>query len=270
MEVLENRIISDRRNHFPQGASSVLWAFDHESSVRRRALEHLEREGFYVRLTPIAPDIIRRARQVYPSLVVIETITVKGFALTLCREIRQIRSLSRMPIVLLSAGACQEDRALVLESGADDCITEPWSGREVVARVRAVLRRFARRESHPGAIPEVPPFPHYFSSSTSARVKIGDIEVDASAMKVAVRGSAIETTSLEFRLLYYLLQNQGRVFTRDQLLNAVWGADFVELRSVDACIRRLRRKIELQPIRPTYLKTVRGAGYCFRANVVGA
>ncbi len=83
-------------------------------------------------------------------------------------------------------------------------------------------------------------------------------------MTIAVRGSIVETTSLEFRLLYYLLINQGRVFSRDQLLNAVWGAEFVELRSVDACIRRLRQKIEPHPVCPTYLKTVRGAGYCFR------
>jgi DNA-binding response OmpR family regulator len=265
MEILDNRRISDRRHGFPQaGTSYLLWAFDHESNVRRRALEHLERDGFCVRMVPIGPDVVRRTRQLYPSLVVIETITVPGSALDLCRGIRQLHSMSRTPIILLSGSACQEDRALALESGADDCITEPWSGREIVARARAVLRRFTRRELHSDPIPKAPAFPQYWSS-VGSNVKAGEIEIDASAMRVAVRGSVVETTSLEFRLLYYLLHNQGRVFTREQLLNAVWGAEFVEPRSVDACIRRLRRKIELKPFHPSYLKTVRGAGYCLQA-----
>jgi DNA-binding response OmpR family regulator len=265
MEAVESRRISDRRNELPQGETSpLLWAFDHESNVRRRALEYLERDGFYVRMVPIGPDVVRRARQLYPSLVVIETLTVRGSALEICRGIRQLNSLSRTPIILLSAGACQEDRALAVESGADDCITEPWSGREIVARVRAARRRFTRHEFQAAIAPEVPPYSHYLWPFTS-RLKVGDLEVDASAMTVAVRGSVVETTHLEFRLLYYLLQNQGRVFTREQLLNAVWGSEFVEPRSVDACIRRLRRKIELEPLQPFYLKTVRGAGYCLQA-----
>lgn len=96
-------------------------------------------------------------------------------------------------------------------------------------------------------------------------MRAGDIEIDESAMRISVRGNLIETTCLEFRLLHYLFCNQGRVLTRDQLLNAVWDAQFVELRSVDACVRRLRHKIEIEPVRPRYLKTVRGAGYCFHA-----
>jgi len=95
-------------------------------------------------------------------------------------------------------------------------------------------------------------------------MRLGDIEIDPGAMRISVRGGEIMTTNLEFHLLYYLLHNQGRVFTRDQLLDAVWGAKYVELRSVDACVRRLRRKIEPDPLRPTYLKTVRGAGYCLQ------
>jgi DNA-binding response OmpR family regulator len=96
-------------------------------------------------------------------------------------------------------------------------------------------------------------------------MKTGDIEIDLFAMRILVQGSEIEATNLEFRLLYYLINNQARVFSRDQLLDAVWGAHTdVELRSVDACIRRLRRKIEPDPVHPTYLKTVRGAGYSLK------
>jgi DNA-binding response OmpR family regulator len=97
-------------------------------------------------------------------------------------------------------------------------------------------------------------------------MKTGDIEIDPATMTISVRGAEIVTTNLEFRLLYYLAHNQARVFTRDQLLEAVWGPqNNVELRSVDACIRRLRRKIEPDPLRPTYLKTIWGAGYCLQA-----
>jgi two-component system response regulator MtrA len=85
-------------------------------------------------------------------------------------------------------------------------------------------------------------------------------------MKILIRGVEISTTALEFRLLYYLLHNQGRVFTREQLLDAVWGSQFVELRSVDACVRRLRRKIEPDPLQPIYIRTIRGAGYSLRAQ----
>jgi two-component system response regulator MtrA len=97
-------------------------------------------------------------------------------------------------------------------------------------------------------------------------ISIGDLEIDPTAMKISVRGTEIVTTNLEFRLLYYLVHHQARVFTRDQLLDVVWGTQNVELRSVDACIRRLRRKIEADPLRPIYLKTVRGAGYSLQGG----
>lgn len=104
MDVVESRTISDRRYAFPQAnTSSLLWAFDHESNVRRRTLEHLEREGLGLRMIPIGPDVVRRARQLHPSLVMIETARVRGAALELCRGIRQLHSLSRTPIILLSA-----------------------------------------------------------------------------------------------------------------------------------------------------------------------
>ena len=92
-------------------------------------------------------------------------------------------------------------------------------------------------------------------------LRTGEIEIDPTAMKVSVRGSEVVTTDLEFRFLHYLVQNQARVFTREQLLDAIWGSQYVESRSVDACVRRLRRKIELDPKNPGHLKTIRGAGY---------
>lgn len=143
----------------------------------------------------------------------------------------------------MTAGNAEEDRVRGLELGGDDCISKPFSSRELVARVQAVLRRFARRRPTPV-------------------MQIGDIEIDLSAMRLLVRGAEISTTTLEFRLMDYLARNHGRVFTRDQLLDAVWGEmQFVTPRSVDACIRRIREKIEPDSTRPTYLKTIRGVGY---------
>jgi DNA-binding response OmpR family regulator len=249
----------------------MIWVLERESNIGKLALDQLEREGFRVQKVSMGTDVIRRVKQLIPCLVSIETTMSRGPALDLCRGIRQLPSLARTPVVLFSENASEEERVLGLESGADDYITESSSGREVVARFRAIMRRFARQ----GLDSEMPqisrPFPRWSSVGVlSPAIKIGDIEIDPGAMTISVRGSVIAATVLEFRLLYYLLHNQGRVFTRDQLLDAVWGAEFVELRSVDACIRRLRRKIEPEPLRPAYLRTVRGAGYCLHAGVAWA
>src|SRR5208283_300214 len=144
----------------------------------------------------------------------------------------------------------EEHRALALESGGDDCIVKPFSPRELVARVQAVLRRYA------------PP-------ATRSRMEAADLVIDSLAMKLSVRGSEVVTTNLEFRLIEYLARHRGQVFTRDLLLDAVWGdMQFVTPRSVDACIRRIREKIEPDRTTPTYLKTIRGVGY--RLDAVAA
>lgn len=231
---------------------------ERESTVGRLAAAYLQQEGFGVRTLPMATDVIPRVEQLHPSLVIIETEMARGPALGLCLAIRRTRT----PVILLSANASEEERILGLESGADDYITESSSGREIVARVRAVLRRFTRHDPHDWMPRMGPPFAHAAKGTPTPNVMTGDIEVDPTAMKISVRGSEVATTNLEFRLLYYLVHNQARVFSRDQLLDAVWGTqNNVELRSVDACVRRLRHKIEPDPVRPTYLKTVRGAGY---------
>jgi two-component system phosphate regulon response regulator PhoB len=147
--------------------------------------------------------------------------------------------------MFLTARGSESDRVAGLDIGGDDYITKPFSPRELVARVKAVLRRF-ERPLHP------------------AKISAGDIEIDSGAMTVAVRGTSIETTATEFRLLEYLARHSGKVFTRDQLLDAVWrDRQYVTERSIDVYVRRLREKIEQQPDDPLYLRTVRGAGYRF-------
>jgi two-component system phosphate regulon response regulator PhoB len=162
-----------------------------------------------------------------------------------CRRLRQNPALSTVPIIFLTARAGENDRVAGLELGADDYITKPFATRELVARVNAVLRRFER--------PTAP-----------SVTKFDQIEIDANAMELKVNGELTTTTATEFRLLDYLARHPGRVFSRDHLLDAVWGdARFVTPRSVDVYVRRIREKIENDPEAPRYLKTVRGAGYRF-------
>ena len=233
---------------------------EHECSVGRLAINCLAQEGFTVRVLSLGDDVIQRMEQLRPALVIIQTTMATETALDLCLGIRR----GRIPVILLSVNASEEERILGLEAGADDYITESSTGREIVARVRAVMRRAARREGNDWAR-LLPPFCDAALHTLNPTMKTGDIEIDLCSMRILVQGSEIEATNLEFRLLYYLINNQARVFSRDQLLDAVWGAHTdVELRSVDACIRRLRRKIERDPVRPTYLRTVRGAGYSLK------
>ena len=156
----------------------------------------------------------------------------------------------RRPVIFLTAKSGEADRILGLELGADDYIPKPFSPRELVARVKAVLRRFERPLSQ-------------------SPLKVGEIEIDPSAMTLTVRGKAVGTTATEFRLLDYFARHIGRVFTRDQLLDSVWrDTAYVTPRSVDVYVRRIREKIEPDPESPRYLKTVRGAGLSLRGSQV--
>jgi two-component system phosphate regulon response regulator PhoB len=258
MHVSENSKFSNYREDVLPAGPLVCIA-ERESSLGRAAVDHLERDGFSIRMFLMSPDSVQRVAQLHPSVIIIEMSFSKRRSLELCRALRSVRSLARTPVILLAAHSSEEERVFGLESGADDYLTESSSGREVVVRVRAVMRRIARQELQSEMFST--PFLQSLVGTLTPTIRRGDIEIDPTAMKISVRGNEIVTTSLEFRLLYYLVQNQMRVFSRDQLLDAVWGTQYVELRSVDACVRRLRRKIEPDPLRPTYLKTVRGAGY---------
>lgn len=259
------KVLHFREDVLPASArAQLICIIRRDSSAGRSVPDVLEREGFSVRTLSMKTDVVQHVEQLRPSLVIIETTVLSGRALELCREIRWVQSLARTPVIFLSAKASEEEPVLGLEAGADDYITEASSGREIVARVRAAIRRFARQDRQ-SRVPAIsPPFLQSLVGALNPAIRAGEIVIDTTAMRISVRGSEILTTNLEFRLLYYLVHNQARVFTRDQLLDAVWGTQYVELRSVDACVRRLRRKIEPDPLRPTYLRTVRGVGYCLR------
>jgi two-component system phosphate regulon response regulator PhoB len=206
---------------------------------------HLEAAGYTARVYPTTANIVADAERQAPSLFLLDIMVPGGDGLEVCRRLRQHAALSTVPIIFVTARASENDRVLGLELGADDYLTKPFATRELVARVKAVLRRFER--------PTAP-----------SVLKFDTIEIDASAMQLRVGGELTTTTATEFRLLDYLARHPGRVFSRDHLLDAVWGdARFVTPRSVDVYVRRIREKIEADPELPRYLKTVRGAGYRF-------
>jgi two-component system phosphate regulon response regulator PhoB len=169
---------------------------------------------------------------------------IDGFEL--CRHIRQTPVVAGIPIIFLTAKTAEADRIKGLELGGDDYVTKPFSPRELIARVRSVLRGLGQ------------------SSASEEVLRFGDLEIDVSSMTVQVQGRNVLTTVREFRLLEYLASHRGRVLTRDQLLDAVWKeTPFVTPRSIDVYVRRLREKIEPDPRHPQYLKTLRGIGYRF-------
>jgi len=216
-----------------------------EADILRLVQYHLEAAGFTVKPYPTQGTIVADAERQPPALFLLDIMVPGGDGLDLCRRLRQNPTLSIVPIIFLTARAQENDRVLGLELGADDYITKPFGTRELIARVKAVLRRFER-------------------PSTPSVLKFEDVEIDANAMQLRVGGELVTTTATEFRLLDYLARHPGRVFSRDHLLDAVWGdARFVTPRSVDVYVRRIREKIESDPELPRYLKTMRGAGYRF-------
>jgi len=225
--------------------SQTIFVLEDDTDIARLVQHHLEAAGFAARLFHTPTNLIPDAERQAPALFLLDIMVPGGDGLDVCRRLRNHPGLSTVPIIFLTARAGENDRVLGLEMGADDYITKPFATRELVARVRAVLRRFERPE-------------------TISMIRFEEVVIDANAMQLTVRGEVMPTTATEFRLLDYLARHPGRVFSRDHLLDAVWGdARFVTPRSVDVYVSRIREKIEIDPENPRHLKTVRGAGYRF-------
>ena len=225
-----------------------IFVIEDDPDIARLVRHHLEGAGFTVRLFSSGSGVMPEAEHQKPGLFLLDIMVPGMDGLDLCRRIRQNAAVALTPVIFLTARSGEADRILGLELGADDYIVKPFSPRELVARVRAVLRRFERPLS---------PTP----------VRVGEIEIDPASMTLNVGGRPITTTATEFRLLEYFARHSGRVFTRDQLLDSVWrDTAFVTPRSVDVYVRRIREKIEPDPENPRYLKTVRGAGYRFEGS----
>jgi DNA-binding response OmpR family regulator len=223
----------------------TVFVLEDDTDISRLVQHHLEASSFAVRVYGTPANLLPDAERQPPALFLLDIMVPGGDGLDVCRRLRNHPALSTIPIIFLTARAGENERVLGLELGADDYITKPFAPRELIARVKAVLRRFER-------------------PTTPSTISFEDVSIDASAMQLRVRGELTTTTATEFRLLDYLARHPGRVFSRDHLLDAVWGdARFVTPRSVDVYVRRIREKIETDPENPRYLKTVRGAGYRF-------
>jgi DNA-binding response OmpR family regulator len=223
----------------------TIFVVEDDADIANLVKHHLETAGFAVRVFPSTNSVVASAEAAPPAVFLLDIMIPGGGGIELCKRIRQHSALAMSPIIFLTAKVSESDRVTGLELGADDYITKPFSPRELLARVKAVLRRFER---------PMPP----------AVIKAGEIEIDSAGMRLTVRGALLSTTATEFRLLEYLARHIGRVFTRDELLDAVWrDTAFVTPRSVDVYVSRLREKIETNPEDPIYLRTVRGAGYRF-------
>ena len=220
-----------------------IFVVEDEEDIARLIRHNLQAAGYDVQTFLNGSTVVAQALREQPSLFLLDVMLPGMDGFDLCRQIRLTTALAKTPVIFLTAKTDESDRVKGLELGGDDYITKPFSPRELVARIRTVLR--TQRETPP---PEI--------------LKIGDLEIDASSMTVRVEGRTVLTTVREFRLLEYLAAHRGRVFTRDQLLDAVWKETaFVTPRSVDVYVRRLREKIESDPRHPRYLKTLRGVGY---------
>ncbi|HMK22954.1 MAG TPA: response regulator transcription factor [Terriglobales bacterium] len=220
-----------------------VFVVEDDPDIARLIRHNLEAADYDVEVFASGSSVVERGLVELPSLFLLDVMLpgIDGF--DLCRQIRATELLAKVPVIFLTAKTAEVDRLKGLELGGDDYITKPFSPRELVARVRTVLR----------SLRDIP-MPNI--------LKVGDLEVDGSSMTVRIEGRTVLTTVREFRLLEYLATHRGRVFTRDQLLDAVWKETaFVTPRSVDVYVRRLREKIEADPRHPRYLKTLRGIGY---------
>jgi two-component system alkaline phosphatase synthesis response regulator PhoP len=214
-----------------------------EPGIARLVQDYLERAGFAVVLAANAEEALAQARTKRPALVVLDLGLPDRDGLDVTRELRR---LSDVPIVMLTARGDESDRIVGLELGADDYVVKPFSPKEVVARVRAVLRRSEGK------------------AASVETVRALDVVIDVPRRRVLVGDRQVELTATEFALLETLAREPGRVFTRGQLLDAVHGVSFESYeRAIDAHVKNLRRKIEPTPGSPRYIETVHGVGYRF-------
>jgi two-component system phosphate regulon response regulator PhoB len=222
----------------------LVFLLEAETAVRQRIQFWLEQAGYSVQSFSTI-RIVPEAEMTQPRLILCALKMPDGSGLELYRRLRKNPRLSATPLIFLFNPAVPDQYSMAFESGANGLLPNSVTSHDLIAYIRAVLNRQGAASAQPH-----------------------DLLIDVAAMRISVRGEEVQVTSLEFRLIEYLSKHRGQVFTRDQLLDAVWGdTQFVTPRTVDACIRRIRKKIEPDPDVPTLLKTVRGTGY--RVDAIG-
>ena len=206
----------------------------------------LQREGFRVEIARDGAEALLNFESVKPDIILLDVMLPKVSGTDVCKEIRK---KSQVPIIMVSAKGSEIDTVVGLEVGADDYIVKPYRLRELVARIRAALRRSSLTESE---IDEV----------GIGTVRVGDVQIDPEQHMVTVRGTVTKLPLKEFELLYVLMANAGRVMTRENLIDRVWGSDYYgDTKTLDVHIKRLRSKIEVDPANPVNVVTIRGLGY---------
>lgn len=213
---------------------------------------NLNKEGYDVYTAYDGQEALEQVEEVEPDLIILDLMLPKIDGLEVAREVRKTHD---MPIIMVTAKDSEIDKVLGLEMGADDYVTKPFSNRELVARVKANLRRQATASQANNTEDE----------DKNSDIVIGDLTIHPEAYMVSKNGEKVELTHREFELLYYLAKHLGQVMTREDLLQTVWDYDyFGDVRTVDVTVRRLREKIEDTPSRPVWLVTRRGVGYYLR------
>jgi phosphate regulon transcriptional regulator PhoB len=219
---------------------------DDEADLLELISYNLKKEGFTVDSAPDGESALSKIKKGKYDLMVLDLMLPGIQGIDLCRMLRNDPKTAGLPVIMLTAKGEEVDKILGLEMGADDYMGKPFSPRELVARVKAVLRRTKEKPV------------------TEKILKIGQLEIDRERYTVTIGGKNIKLSATEFKLLLFLAERRGKVFTRNQLLDFVWRDEaYVEPRTVDVHIRRLRANIEEDPAHPRYIKTMRGIGYSF-------
>ncbi|HTG01408.1 MAG TPA: response regulator transcription factor [Nitrospirota bacterium] len=228
----------------PDARSTRILVVDDEPDLVALVSYNLTKEGFKVLSAPDAEEALDAIKRGGIDLIILDRMLPGLQGTELCRIIRANPKTAGVPVLMLTARGEVHDKVEGLETGADDYMTKPFSPKELIARVRALLRRSTGKAVH------------------GSTISLGNLVIDKERYAVTKNGIALNLSATEFKLLLYLVERRGRVFSREQLLDAVWRDDtYVEPRTVDVHIRRLRAQIEVDPARPAFVKTRRGVGY---------
>jgi phosphate regulon transcriptional regulator PhoB len=223
---------------------------DDEPDIVELVAYNLKKEGFDVSSAADGEEALSVIRRGNFDFLILDLMLPGIQGMELCRVLRNDPKTAHIPIIMLTARGEEVDRILGLETGADDYMTKPFSPRELIARVKAVMRRL------------------YEKAEIRQVVRIGDLDINKETYVVSKKNVPVMLSSTEFKLLLYLVERKGKIFSRDQLLDAVWKDEaFVEPRTVDVHIRRLRTQVEDDPSEPKYIKTRRGIGYYVEADL---
>jgi two-component system, OmpR family, response regulator RegX3 len=230
----------------PSGQSPLVLVVEDEESFVEALVVGLRREGFRVEVARDGVQALDMFGVVDPDIVLLDVMLPRISGIDVCR---QLRKRSRVPIIMVTAKGAEIDTVVGLEVGADDYVTKPYRMRELVARMRAVLRRAPDEQT---------------AESPHGTLAVGDVRLDPEEHLVTVRGELVPMPLKEFELLHILLANAGRVLPRETLIDRVWGSDYVgDTKTLDVHVKRLRSKIEIDPANPTQIVTIRGLGYKF-------